>query len=45
MLMAAAQAIAACAKGHDLVPNPLDREVHAAVTAAVREAWKSSPGS
>ena len=38
MLMAAAAAIAARAPGHDLVPDPLDREVHAAVTAAVRAA-------
>ncbi len=38
MLMAAAKAIAARAPGHDLVPDPLDREVHAAVTAAVRSA-------
>ena len=38
MLMAAAKAIAACAPGHDLVPDPLHREVHAAVTAAVRDA-------
>jgi malate dehydrogenase (oxaloacetate-decarboxylating) len=38
MLMAAAHAIAARAHGTDLVPDPLDREVHAAVTRAVREA-------
>ncbi len=38
MLMAAARAIAARAPGHDLVPDPLDREVHAAVTEAVYEA-------
>lgn len=38
MLMAAALAIAAHAPGDDLVPQPLDRRVHAAVTDAVREA-------
>ena len=38
MLMAAAHAIAARAHGTDLVPDPLDRDVHAAVTRAVREA-------
>ena len=38
MLMAAARANAARAPGHDLVPDPLDREVHAAVTEAVYEA-------
>ncbi len=38
MLMAAAHRIAALAPGTDLVPDPLDPRVHAAVTAAVREA-------
>jgi malate dehydrogenase (oxaloacetate-decarboxylating) len=35
MLLAAAQAIAGLARGEDLVPDPLDREVHQAVAAAV----------
>jgi malate dehydrogenase (oxaloacetate-decarboxylating) len=38
MLMAAADAIAASATGDELVPDPLDRELHEKVTAAVREA-------
>jgi malate dehydrogenase (oxaloacetate-decarboxylating) len=38
MLIAAAHRIAELAQGDDLVPDPLDRNVHAAVTAAVREA-------
>lgn len=38
MLLAAAQRIAELALGDDLVPDCLDRNVHAAVTAAVREA-------
>ena len=38
MLIAAAHRIAELAQGDDLVPDPLDRGVHAAVTAAVREA-------
>lgn len=38
MLMAAAHKIAELAPGTDLVPDPLDPKVHAAVTAAVREA-------
>jgi malic enzyme len=38
MLMAAAHRIAELAPGTDLVPDPLDPKVHAAVTAAVREA-------
>jgi malate dehydrogenase (oxaloacetate-decarboxylating) len=38
MLIAAAHRIAELAPGDDLVPDPLDRNVHAAVTAAVREA-------
>jgi malate dehydrogenase (oxaloacetate-decarboxylating) len=38
MLIAAAHALADLTKGDDLVPDPLDRGVHAAVAAAVREA-------
>jgi len=38
MLMAAAHAIAAAASGDELVPDPLDKELHARVTAAVRAA-------
>jgi malate dehydrogenase (oxaloacetate-decarboxylating) len=38
MLMAAADAIASLARGDELVPDPLDRELHAKVTAAVRAA-------
>lgn len=38
MLMAAAHRIAELAPGTDLVPDPLDPKVHAAVTAAVHEA-------
>ena len=38
MLIAAAHSIAALAHGDDLVPDALDRSVHAAVTEAVREA-------
>jgi malate dehydrogenase (oxaloacetate-decarboxylating) len=38
MLMAAADAIAAMARGDELVPDPLDPALHEAVTAAVREA-------
>ena len=38
MLMAAAQAIAAMARGDELVPDPLDKALHEAVTAAVQEA-------
>jgi malate dehydrogenase (oxaloacetate-decarboxylating) len=38
MLMAAAEAIAACARGDELVPDPLDKELHQKVTDAVREA-------
>ncbi len=37
MLMAAAQAIADLARGDELVPDPLDRNVHERVTAAVRD--------
>jgi malate dehydrogenase (oxaloacetate-decarboxylating) len=38
MLMAAADTIAALARGDELVPDPLEKTVHEAVTAAVREA-------
>jgi len=38
MLMAAAHAIASLARGDELVPDPLDRELHVKVTAAVRAA-------
>ena len=38
MLMAAAEAIARLARGDELVPDPLDKAVHEAVTSAVREA-------
>ena len=38
MLMAAAEAIAAVASGDELVPDPLDKELHEKVTAAVRAA-------
>jgi malate dehydrogenase (oxaloacetate-decarboxylating) len=44
MLMAAAETIAALAQGDALVPDPLDREVHGAVAAAVREAAAASVG-
>jgi malate dehydrogenase (oxaloacetate-decarboxylating) len=38
MLMAAAQAIAGLAQGDELVPDPLDKQVHEQVAAAVRRA-------
>jgi len=38
MLLAAADAIAGLARGDELVPGPLDRELHEKVTAAVRAA-------
>jgi malate dehydrogenase (oxaloacetate-decarboxylating) len=38
MLMAAANAIASLARGDELVPDPLDRELHEKVSAAVRAA-------
>ena len=38
MLVAASRALARLAGPEDLLPNPLDLEVHAAVTAAVRAA-------
>ncbi len=38
MLIVAAHAIASQTRGDDLVPDPLDRAVHAAVASAVREA-------
>ena len=43
MLLAAAGAIAEQAKGDDLVPDPLDRGVHQAVTEAVSRS--SRPGA
>jgi malate dehydrogenase (oxaloacetate-decarboxylating) len=42
MLMAAARAIAALAQGDELVPDPLDKQVHEKVAAAVREAAGAS---
>ncbi|HET9331696.1 MAG TPA: malic enzyme-like NAD(P)-binding protein, partial [Steroidobacteraceae bacterium] len=42
MLMAAAEAIAGVASGDELVPDPLDKELHEKVTAAVRAA--AAPG-
>ena len=45
MLMAAAHAIAGLARGDELVPSPLDRELHEKVTAAVRAAAESMPRS
>ncbi|HXY76723.1 MAG TPA: malic enzyme-like NAD(P)-binding protein [Steroidobacteraceae bacterium] len=45
MLKAAAAAIASLARGDELVPDPLDREVHVAVTAAVRAAAEAAPDS
>jgi malate dehydrogenase (oxaloacetate-decarboxylating) len=42
MLMAAANAIAGLARGDELVPDPLDRELHAKVTAAVRAAAETA---
>jgi malate dehydrogenase (oxaloacetate-decarboxylating) len=41
MLLAAAGTIADLARGDDLVPDPLDREVHRAVTAAVSRSSRS----
>jgi len=41
MLMAAADAIAGVASGDELVPDPLDKELHEKVTAAVRAAAAS----
>jgi malate dehydrogenase (oxaloacetate-decarboxylating) len=43
MLMAGAEAIARCA-GDELVPDPLDRALHAQVTAAVRAAAAAAGG-
>lgn len=43
MLMAAAHRIAELADESNLVPDPLDPNVHAAVAAAVREAAQSGP--
>jgi len=42
MLMAGAEAIAGFARGDELVPDPLDRGLHEAVTEAVREAAVAS---
>ena len=42
MLMAAATAIAEQARGDELVPDPLDKEMHAHVATAVREAAEAS---
>jgi malate dehydrogenase (oxaloacetate-decarboxylating) len=44
MLMAASDTIAALARGDELVPDPLEKSVHEAVTAAVREAADSNNG-
>ncbi|HEY2807936.1 MAG TPA: NAD(P)-dependent oxidoreductase [Steroidobacteraceae bacterium] len=44
MLMAAAETIAALAQADALVPDPLDKEVHGAVAAAVRAAAAASVG-
>ena len=41
MLLAAAGTIAELAKGDDLVPDPLEREVHQAVAAAVSRSSQS----
>lgn len=38
MLVAAAEAIAACTKQGDVVPQPLDSKVHHEVAAAVEHA-------
>jgi malate dehydrogenase (oxaloacetate-decarboxylating) len=38
MLMAAANTIAGLAQGDELVPDPLDKQVHEQVAAAVRRA-------
>lgn len=43
MLMAAADAIASQARGDELVPDPLDKEMHEKVAAAVREAVGGGP--
>ena len=43
MLMAAADTIAALAQEGELVPDPLERAVHEAVTAAVRAAARHGP--
>jgi malate dehydrogenase (oxaloacetate-decarboxylating) len=42
MLMAAANAIARAARADELVPDPLDKELHEKVTAAVRAAAQAS---
>jgi len=43
MLMAAADAIATLARGDELVPDPLDKEMHEKVAAAVRAAVGAGP--
>jgi malate dehydrogenase (oxaloacetate-decarboxylating) len=43
MLLAAARTIAELAKGEDLVPDALERDVHQAVAAAVSRSWQ--PGA
>jgi malate dehydrogenase (oxaloacetate-decarboxylating) len=43
MLMAAADTIAGLARGDELVPDPLDKQLHECVTAAVREAAAGAP--
>ena len=45
MLMAAARCIADLATGTEMVPDALDRGVHAAVTAAVRAAAPGTPAA
>ena len=45
MLMAAAHAIADLARGDELVPWPLDKELHEKVAAAVRAAAEATAGS
>jgi malate dehydrogenase (oxaloacetate-decarboxylating) len=42
MLMAAANAIASLARGDELVPDPLDKNVHEQVAAAVRRAAQAA---
>jgi malate dehydrogenase (oxaloacetate-decarboxylating) len=43
MLMAAASAIAGQARADELVPDPLDKDMHERVATAVREAAESAP--
>jgi malate dehydrogenase (oxaloacetate-decarboxylating) len=42
MLMAAANTIAGLARGDELVPDPLDKDLHQQVAVAVREAADAS---